>query len=259
MLFKSVGFVLTSTAIATLVACGGGGGGGATSAAVVAAAVPTTNPKLAFSNLMVARVAADWWNTTQSNPSGYKDTVITTSSTDQLYGKTGSLIGPTTVIKLQYNHALNTTLLLSKKVWEIHLDKVTGEVVGVGEITNDLTSSAFCINRTTQSTIPTSTTNNGTGAIIDGTWNNYNSIFIAGTYADYCQGDTSNPPYPVQLRWSFETASNISYFCVNDYSIGNKLNMSICFGVDISGAITKSIRTRQYDLITGVITFEATN
>lgn len=208
--------------------------------------VSSTNPNAAFSNLMIAQGVSNSWTSTTSSPAGYISTVFTQDLPDQLYGKQGALLGPARVLKLQMNiQNISTGVIIQKNIYKFHLDKITGTVIGIAGTYNDTVS--FCLNTTTmQNSLPTTANINDSGNIIEGLEDLYFETSRSGITADYCQ-NTFLPPAPVsaQLKWSFEADAKSSYFCLKDF-LTNSILASICFGVDGSGNITKSIRTRIY-------------
>jgi hypothetical protein len=235
-----------------LVSCGGGGGD--SGPIVNPPPVATINVKAALSELLTQTTTTSRWESTTSSPTGNTATILAYSSSDALYGKQGSLIGPNRVTTIQLQVRDRTTVLIAKYLYQVYVDKTTGGVVGAVGIYNDSKSMIPCINAVNQSTVPTSASIGDSGAMIDGLIDFYEATFRAGTYAHYCQFTLPPAPLASKMRWSLEAYSSKNYLCINDNILNSTSPLTkFCIGVDEKGKLNQSMKAYLYNSQGGVI------
>jgi hypothetical protein len=233
-----------------LAGCGGGGDGAdnpSTGSTGTNLNAVTTNPNAALSELLTQSTTTTRWESTTSTPTGYSATVLAYASNDALYGKQGSLIGPNRVTTVQLQIRDKSTVLIGKYLYQIYVDKTTGGVVGAVGVYNDSKTLIPCINRNSQTAVPTLAKSGDSGAIIEGLIDFYEATFRSGTYAHYCQYTLPPAPLTARLGWSFETVSSKNYFCIVDTILkANDPLVKFCIGVDDKGKLNQSMRAYAY-------------
>jgi hypothetical protein len=246
-MFKQLKLVIGVAVTSTLVACGGGGDSAEESGS---GSLSTTNPKAALSELFTQTTQSTSWRSTSSIPNGYQATILAYSSGEALYGKQNFLKGPNKVVTLQLQiRDSATTVLIAKFLYQIYIDKVSGNVIGAADTYNDNAVTAPCINSDTQISVPLNARTGDSGFLIDGLANYYQATNRAGVYAHYCQTVLGEPsPVSANVKWSFQNDSGKDYICLTNVVVGTLGPLTrICIGVDSQGKLNQSMMAFVYD------------